>query len=160
MPALAINNIYILSIIMRFLLLLMIVTISLSAKTYGQSSEVEKIDTTISQCMNDKHTTSDLKGCISYGDSLMDLLLNKTYKQLLKQLKQEDLENLKKSQREWLAFYNLEVYFIYESFTTYANHSKYETGMEQNIDNVMKVYRLKRERVSQLVDYLAITSVD
>ena len=139
---------------------LIIILSSISIHINEQYSDIQKIDSSINECMQNKIRTQDLLDCINTADSLMDILLNESYKQLILQLKPEDKENLKKSQREWLVFYNLEVNFINKAFRTYANFSKYETGMEQNIDNSYKIYNLKKDRVGLLIDYIKITKPD
>lgn len=133
-----------------------LVFVMITQLAFCQVVRIDKVDTWIKSCMSevDGSTTMGMRECYIQGQHKMDSLLNIVYRQLMKQLKPDDQERLRNSQRNWLKFLESEKAFTGEVFRSWANESKYQYGSQINVTEAGFVYGLMKERVLRLMDYI------
>jgi uncharacterized protein YecT (DUF1311 family) len=112
-------------------------------------------DKFVHSCLStsDGQTTLGMIQCLDSATVYLDSILHNSYDSLLVKLDITDQKKLKASQENWMKFRIAEFDFLYSSFYTWANFSKYGHGREDAILQAEWKYNIVRERLINLIKY-------
>lgn len=112
-------------------------------------------DSYLTECLNshDGYTTMGMADCFEQASVYLDTIMERTYKALYDKLDTVDRKLLSKSQDDWLLYRSAESAFLYSTFYTWVNYSKYGHGRESVIDQAAWKYDVVRERLMRLMQY-------
>lgn len=112
-------------------------------------------DKLVKACLStsDGQTTLGMIQCFDTATIYLDSILLNTYEILYNKLDKVDKKKLKKSQENWVKFKKAENEFLYSSYYTWANYSKYGHGREDAITQAAWKYDIVRERLINLLKY-------
>ncbi len=115
----------------------------------AKTSDLKKIDKQLDKCLKKDPTTYGVIKCVGIARKKWDIVLNKSYRELLKILKPGAKKALIKSQKLWVKFYIKEKKFLGAMYY----RSK---GSMYRISANFALLNLKKTRALQLSGYTAM----